>query len=131
MSRIEAIAEDLENQMRKGFIGIIILHMLREEPSHSYKIYQNISDHTNGVWTPHIGSIYNSIKKLKIRGLIIVSKVESVGRKTKTYKITEDGERALDIAADKLKDLLRSMRSILISIFGLPESYATEDPFWG
>ena len=127
----EEIASFFENQMRKGFLSIITLHILNENPCHGYKIMHEVQKHTNNVWSPPLPTVYLAMRTLEKKGLInLAREIETGRRKSKEYEITPLGKDTLALIADKLKDMLKPLRSILISIFGLDVNYMPEDVFW-
>ncbi|CAJ35293.1 PadR family transcriptional regulator [Methanocella arvoryzae] len=82
----------LNNEMRKGFLKVMLLHIVQERPSHGYEIIQEIGKKTHGGWAPSPGSVYPALDFLEKRGYI---QCEEVDRK-KVYSITEKGVGALD-----------------------------------
>jgi DNA-binding PadR family transcriptional regulator len=54
----------------RGDVRIAILHLLSEEPMHGYQIIQEISQRTDGVWTPSPGSVYPTLQQLEDEGLV-------------------------------------------------------------
>ena len=118
------IASDFEEGMRRGFLGVIILYLLDKKESHGYEMMEDISDITDGIWEPVYSTIYNSIQSLEKKGLIKVSKVGK--RRKKIYVLTDKGSRTLEISAEKLMGIIRTMRSMLVSFFGLDSDYSVK-----
>ena len=86
-----------------------ILLSLKEE-RHGYGIMQYVEEITNKRITLGAGTIYNSLSKLERDALIKV--VEEKDRR-KIYKITEDGERILELEVNRLKELYDNGTRIL------------------
>ncbi|NYT12019.1 MAG: PadR family transcriptional regulator [Methanomassiliicoccales archaeon] len=93
---------------KTGFLKLMLLKLISEEPSHGYALMQNIESHTDQDWRPSPGSIYPALQELEKKGLI---SFESVGRQ-KVYRITPEGEIVLKQAVSHLKMVLRHMRSV-------------------
>lgn len=81
----------MNNEVRKGFLKIGILRIVKEKPSHGYEIIQQIGKMTHGHWNPSPGSVYPALEFLEKKGYI-QGKEED---RKKVYTITEKGENAL------------------------------------
>jgi DNA-binding PadR family transcriptional regulator len=99
--------EVLNNEMRKGFLKVIILHTVQERPSHGYEIIQEIEKKTRGGWTPSPGSVYPALEFLEKKGYI---KGEEVDRK-KVYSITEKGTETLEQIHAKRRQWIQELRA--------------------
>lgn len=121
------IATDFEEQMRKGFLSIISLYLIDKEQSHSYAIKNKIKEITNGIWEPHYPPVNYVINKLEEKGLIEF--VETGSRRKKIYGITDKGIRTLEMTADKLMVIIKTMRKMLVEFFGLDADYSVKDLF--
>jgi DNA-binding PadR family transcriptional regulator len=62
---------------------------------HGYEIISELSDRTEGLWTPSAGSIYPTLQLLEDEGLISAQTDEAAGGAAKRrYALTEDGQKA-------------------------------------
>lgn len=76
---------------RKGWIRAAILVLLSERPRHGYEMITELSERTNGSWTPSPGAIYPALQLLTDEGLI---SSEADGGRRK-YTLTDAGQRAV------------------------------------
>ena len=79
--------ELLNNEIRKGFLKIIILKSIQEKPIHGYDIIHLIQEKSRGNWTPSPGSVYPALEQLESKGYIVSEEVE----RKKVYSITPKG----------------------------------------
>ena len=99
--------EVLNNEMRKGFLKVIILHTVQERPSHGYEIIQEIEKKTHGRWAPSPGSVYPALEFLEKRGYIAG---EEVDRK-KVYTITVKGTETLEQIHAKRRQWIQELNA--------------------
>jgi DNA-binding PadR family transcriptional regulator len=66
---------------------------------HGYEIIGELTERTDGLWTPSPGSIYPTLQLLEDEGLVTAQADEAGGGKRR-YALTEEGQRA---AADVAK----------------------------
>ncbi|KAB2341267.1 PadR family transcriptional regulator [Actinomadura rudentiformis] len=87
-------------------LALIVLRMLHEQPMHPYELQQQIRirAYDVAVKLTH-GSLYNTVERLAVGGLIEPMETSREGRRPErtVYKITEAGR---DAASDRLSDLL-------------------------
>jgi len=76
-----------------GETKIQILRLLKESPSHGYKMHKEI-----GVTT---STIYQHLNELEKAGMIESVPVEENGRGRTEYNITEQGRQLLGLLADE------------------------------
>ena len=72
---------------KRGDVRAAALLLLAEQPRHGYQLIQEISERSNGIWTPSPGSIYPVLQQLEDEGLVSFERVD--GRKTAT--LTDEG----------------------------------------
>src|SRR5690349_3515506 len=76
----------------RGDVRAAVLLLLAEEPMHGYQLIQQITERSDGVWTPSPGSVYPALSQLEDEGLVSFDRVE--GRKTAS--LTDDGRRYVE-----------------------------------
>ena len=81
----------------------ILLSLVEEK--HGYGIMQHVEEITNKRLTLGAGTIYKSISRLEIDGLIKAVKVED---RRKIYKTTELGREILEMEVKRLNELNRN-----------------------
>lgn len=75
-------------QRNRGDVRIAVLALLAEQPMHGYQIIQEITERTDGAWTPSPGSVYPTISQLADEGLVRTEKAD--GRTV--AQLTEHGQ---------------------------------------
>jgi DNA-binding PadR family transcriptional regulator len=76
----------------RGDMRAAILALLAEAPMHGYQIIQEITDRTEGVWTPSPGSVYPTLQQLEDEGLVTAD----TGGGKKVFSLTDAGRAAND-----------------------------------
>jgi DNA-binding PadR family transcriptional regulator len=87
-----------EGRGGRGDVRAAILLLLAEEPMHGYQLIQQITDRSDGVWTPSPGSVYPALSQLEDEGLVAFDRLE--GRKTAT--LTDEGRAYVEAHRDEL-----------------------------
>lgn len=77
---------------RRGFIQVAILHLLREESMHGYRIMKELEERSGGLYKASAGSVYPALQELLDKGLIDLSEGES---EKKIYSINENGKQRM------------------------------------
>ncbi len=83
---------------RGGDVRAAALVLLADGPRHGYQLIQDISERSEGAWTPSPGSIYPVLQQLEDEGLVEFERVE--GRKTAS--LTATGRAYVDEHRDEL-----------------------------
>lgn len=79
-----------------GTLEIIVLQLLRAEPTNGYDLTLRIQAITNDVLNVNAGSLYPALYRLEQRGLLRSKWGESEsGRRTKVYSLTAAGRQQL------------------------------------
>ncbi|TXT58174.1 MAG: hypothetical protein BAJALOKI1v1_1730008 [Promethearchaeota archaeon] len=118
---IDQTAEKLGEQMKKGFVSHLILLVLNNNPSHGYKIIQQIETRTLGMWNPSTSTIYHVLESLEEKDLIECIQEQSEGRQKKVYAITEKGKNALKMLINIYKNMQESMKRMILSSIRITE----------
>ena len=105
--------ERMEKEMKRGFINILVLYMLKNGHSHGYKIIKNIENHT--IWHASASSIYPILKKLTEKDFINYDEESDGERNRKVYFLTKKGEKVLEILDEKHREMRSSIDSIIKS----------------
>jgi transcriptional regulator len=81
----------------QGTLELIVLQLLRAEPTNGYDLTLRIQAVTRDVLNVNAGSLYPALYRLEQRGLIRAkwSETES-GRRAKVYSVTAAGKRQLE-----------------------------------
>jgi|Deesub1362A_J573_1020465.scaffolds.fasta_scaffold00223_33 DNA-binding PadR family transcriptional regulator len=101
-------------EMRKGFLALVILRILAEEPAHGYGIIQKIRELTDNTWEPSPGSVYPILSKFEKMNYI---ESKSIGNKKKIYTLTEKGEEVLKFTNIQLEKMCKEIKTLFGDIF--------------
>ena len=110
--RAEQIAEMWETAMRKGYTKLVILTLLNKEPLTGYDIMKKIKEETLGVWTLTAGGVYPILKELEENSYIAGQWKSEGQRKKKTYEITNEGKRLLEVALKKQQQMAEAISNL-------------------
>ncbi len=94
-------------ELKKGYLRLLILASLARRPMHGYEIMREAAERTLGLWRPTAGGTYPLLRRMERMGWIRGEWMTSAGgRKRKVYRITGKGRA-------KLKRLLEIHGAIL------------------
>jgi PadR family transcriptional regulator PadR len=80
----------------QGTLDLIVLQLLRAEPTNGYDLTLRIQAITRVVVSVNAGSLYPALYRLEQRGLVRAAWGESEnGRRTKVYSLTAAGRKHL------------------------------------
>jgi len=125
--KIDAIADAIEQSMKKGHISTLILLALEKSPSHGYNLMQIIKDDTYGVWNPTASSLYPHLSSLTEKGLIEFTTEMEGKRERKVYDITQKGEKTLKKIIERQQNMRKSLLSMIMSTIGITDSNIPDD----
>ena len=82
--------------MLQGTLDLIVLQLLKAEPTNGYDLTLRIQSITDAVLTINAGSLYPALYRLEAKGLIRAEwqKTET-GRRAKVYSLTAAGAKHL------------------------------------
>lgn len=87
---------EIEKEMLKGYIDIIILSMLHDEDLYGYELAKRVKEQTNNRFELKEGTLYLAFKRLEQSSLIeSYWGDESVGGRRKYYKLLPNGRQHL------------------------------------
>lgn len=101
---------EIETQMLKGYIDIIILGMLNDNDFYGYELAKQIKEKTKNKFEIKEGTLYLAFKRLEQNGL--VSSYwgdENAGGRRKYYTITDMGKKHiknLKIQWEQVKEIV-------------------------
>ena len=83
-------------RLLQGTLDLIVLQLLRSEPTNGYDLTLRIQAITNEVLNVNAGSLYPALYRLEERGLIKAHWEETPnGRRAKVYSLTASGRKQL------------------------------------
>ena len=81
----------------QGTLDLIVLQMLRGEPTNGYDLAQRIQAVSRDVLQVNAGSLYPALYRLEERALVRAAwKETDTGRRAKVYSLTAAGRKALE-----------------------------------
>ena len=98
----------------QGTLDLIVLQLLRAEPTNGYELAQRIQTISRDVLNINAGSLYPALYRLEARDLIRAEWEESkTGRRVKVYSLTATGRRQLQEQRDEWKRFAGALAAIL------------------
>jgi transcriptional regulator len=95
-------------------LDLIVLQLLRAEPTNGYELAQRIQTISKDVLTINAGSLYPALYRLEGRDLIRADWEESkTGRKVKVYSVTTAGKKHLTEQRDEWTRFTGALSAIL------------------
>jgi len=107
---VENYHKNFEKVLKKNFTNIFVLSILEKEPSHGYKIGNEIEKRTLGMWKPTASTLYWILNNQREKGFIKLIKED---KNRKIYKITDMGKQALKLMKQSQRKIRQSYRSFL------------------
>jgi DNA-binding PadR family transcriptional regulator len=98
-----------ERMFESGDIKLLVLHILRQQPSHGYDIIRVIGELVGGDYTPSPGTIYPALTYLEDLGHI--QAIEQDGGR-KRYQITPQGETELQSQEAAVQAVLKRLEHV-------------------
>ena len=98
----------------QGTLDLIVLQLLRAEPTNGYELAQRIQAISKDVLNVNAGSLYPALYRLEARDLIRAEWDESkTGRKVKVYSVTAAGRKQLNEQRDEWSRFAGALSAIL------------------
>jgi PadR family transcriptional regulator PadR len=98
----------------QGTLDLIVLQLLRAEPTNGYELTQRIQAISRDVLNVNAGSLYPALYRLEARDLIRAAWDESkTGRRVKVYSVTAAGRRHLLEQRDEWTRFAGALTAIL------------------
>jgi transcriptional regulator len=97
----------------KGTLPTLILEALVHEPSHGYRIAQQIKERSQGVLDFKEGTLYPALHKLANDGLVESFEGVEKGRLRRYYRITKSGRGLLAKDRAEWRELSQAVSAIL------------------
>ena len=98
----------------QGTLDLIVLQLLRDEPTNGYELAQRIHTISRDVLSVNAGSLYPALYRLEKKDLIRAEWDESkTGRRVKVYSVTVAGRKALAEQRGEWSRFATALRAIL------------------
>ena len=101
----------------QGTLELIVLQLLRAEPTNGYELAQRIETISRDALTINAGSLYPALYRLEERDLIRAAWEESkTGRRVKVYSLTAAGHRELAAQREEWSRFAGALGAILKTV---------------
>jgi len=98
----------------QGTLDLIVLEMLRAEPTNGYDLAQRIQAVSRDVLHVNAGSLYPALYRLEERGLVRAAwKDTDTGRRARVYSLTNAGRKQLAAQRDEWERFAGAVATIL------------------
>ncbi len=97
----------------KGSLPLLLLHTLSLGPAHGYGIAKEIKRQSQGTLQFAEGTIYPTLHDLEKQGLIAAYEEPVKGRIRRYYRLTSDGQKALETEQAAWQQFSLSINRIL------------------
>ena len=98
----------------QGTLELIVLQLLRAEPTNGYELAQRIHAISHDVLSVNAGSLYPALYRLEARDLIRSEWEQSkTGRRVKVYSVTAAGRKQLAEQRDEWTRFAGALSAIL------------------
>ena len=102
------------SSLLQGTLEMIVLQLLRAEPTNGYDLAQRIETISRDVLTINAGSLYPALYRLEERDLIRAHWEESrTGRRVKVYSLTASGRKELEQQREEWARFTGALSAIL------------------
>ncbi|MEM2225847.1 MAG: PadR family transcriptional regulator [Candidatus Bathyarchaeia archaeon] len=91
MRKVGSNAFGWPEELKKGYLKLLILASLARRPMHGYEIMKEAAERTLGLWKPTAGGTYPLLRRMEEEGWIRGEWRVSGGRKRRVYRITGKG----------------------------------------
>ena len=100
-----------------GALEMMILQIIRRQPSHGYALVQHIKRTSNDLLQVDEGSLYPALQRMLKAGLVKSRwGASSTGRRVRTYELTARGAKHLDREISKFERMLEGITLVLAPV---------------
>ena len=110
---LENVVESWGSEMLKGYMKLAVLASISRRPLSGYGIMKKIAEETLGFWKPTCGGVYPILRELEEKGYIEGEWAFRGKRKMKIYGITDEGEKLLNLALERQREISEVMAKLL------------------
>ncbi len=103
----------IDENLRMGFIELLILHMLTQRDMYGYEIKKALAERTNNAFQFGESSLYIPLLRMASRGLVSSRKEIAVGKRFRTYyHIEELGQKYLAYGKEQCEVLFSGITNL-------------------
>ena len=97
----------------KGHLDMLLLAILESEPSHGYKVVQQLKVRSGSAFDLAEGTVYPALHRLESEGLLKSGWETKGGKRRRTYKITRQGKAALSARREDWKGFAEAVSTVI------------------
>ncbi|MFP4975461.1 PadR family transcriptional regulator [Paenibacillus sp. CN-4] len=90
---------DFDKEMLKGYIDVILLSLLQEQPMYGYEIAKKVREISGGAMNLKEATLYMALKRLEKQGLLEAfwgeEEASTGGGRRKYYRVLQEGHTRL------------------------------------
>src|SRR5438034_1164615 len=102
------------SRLVQGTLDMLVLRTLAAGPLHGYGIAQAIRQSTEDAIQPEAGSLYPSLQRIELQGLVSAKWEDGIGkRRMRVYRLTPDGRKRLHTEVSQWEDFVRAVARVL------------------
>jgi len=98
----------------KGNLDGMLLAVLSSGPLHGYAIVESLRERSDGKVVLPSGTVYPALHRLETGGLVNSQWETANGRRRRVYEITTEGERSLNETRANWRDIIATMRAVVL-----------------
>jgi DNA-binding PadR family transcriptional regulator len=103
----------MASDLGKGQLDLLLLAVLEAGPSHGYAVITALKDRSAGRFDLAEGTVYPSLHRLEMDGLITSHADRVNGRSRRVYSLTPRGHRALAHGRAEFEQTVHHVRMVL------------------
>jgi transcriptional regulator len=101
-------------EVLKGHLDLLLLSVVAAEPSHGYRIVEQLRDRSGGAFDLAEGTVYPALYRLERAGLLASSWAKSEqGRRRRVYRLTSEGRGALERHRKEWQGFANAMQAVV------------------
>lgn len=97
----------------KGHLDLLLLAVVASDSAHGYAIIRTLRDFSGGLLDLPEGTIYPALHRLEEAGLLASDWSEGEGRRRRVYRVTPQGQAALDREQSDWSEFARAVEAVL------------------
>lgn len=112
--RLCRIEMSIRDNLKRGTIEMILLHLLEEEDKYGYQLSQDLEKQSEGEYQLNEATMYPTLYRLKKNGFLEERKVQVVGKRFRVYyHLTESGKQHLEETKVQYKQVCASIEKVM------------------
>jgi len=104
----------VQRDLFPGALEMMILRVLRRQPSHGYALVQHIKRSSRDLLQIEEGSLYPALQRL-LKAKLVKAEwgISSTNRRVRTYKLTAAGAKHLEQEVSRFETMLEGITRVL------------------